>query len=216
VSEDLDPLRDAGLSDGAILDAAYVCVGFNIIARIADALGFKLPTEELFAKAAKLLVVFGYKRLSGFWTNGAYNRNADLIPESGSMNVPQTAPDPYDRKMRRLRHTVLAGPGTLPVSIRQAISESRETSGVLGSYATKVAECAYLISDDDIAELHLADYSDDQIFEATVSAALGAGILRLECVLNALRAEQPHRTASPDSSFEEVPASPVTADLAVV
>ncbi len=82
---------------------------------------------------------------------------------------------------------------------------------MLGSYATKVAECAYLISDDDIAELHHADYSDDQIFEATVSAALGAGILRLECVLNALR-DEPCRTASPDS----LEASPATADLAVV
>lgn len=67
----------------------------------------------------------------------------------------------------------------------------------------KVAEHAYLVTDDDIAELHRAHYTDDQIFEATVSAALGAGLLRLECVLRALRADQPEKIASADLSFEE-------------
>ena len=76
-------------------------------------------------------------------------------------------------------------------------------SGVLGSYVKKVAEHAYLVTDDDIAELHRADYSDDQIFEATVSAAVGAGVLRLECVLRALRSEQPTKTLSTASPFED-------------
>ena len=41
---DIAELRRAGLTDRAILDATYVCVGFNIIARIAEALGFDIPT----------------------------------------------------------------------------------------------------------------------------------------------------------------------------
>jgi hypothetical protein len=53
-----------------------------------------------------------------------------------------------------------------------------------------------VVSDDDITELHRARYTDDQIFEATVSAALGAGLLRLECVLHAFRSgEQPVKNA---------------------
>jgi len=67
-------------------------------------------------------------------------------------------------------------------------------SGALGAYVKKVVDYAYLVTDEDIAELHRAHYSDDQIFEATVSAALGAGILRLECVLRALRSEQAQKT----------------------
>ena len=191
MSDDLAALRDAGLTDRAILDATYVCAGFNIIARIADALGFKIPSEELFARAAKLLVIFGYRRLSGFWTGGVYNRSADLMLMSSSVIIKQPTLDPYDRKLRRLRNAVLAGPGSLAPSIRQAISEGREVSGVLGAYVKKVAEHAHLVTDDDIAELHRAHYTDDQIFEATVSAALGAGLLRLECVLRALRSDQP-------------------------
>ena len=48
-----------------------------------------------------------------------------------------------------------------------------------------------MVNDEDIQELHRAHYSDDQIFEAAVSAALGAGLYRLECVLTVLRADQP-------------------------
>ena len=51
-----------------------------------------------------------------------------------------------------------------------------------------------MVNDEDIRELHRAHYSDDQIFEAAVSAALGAGLYRLECVLTLLHANQPATT----------------------
>jgi alkylhydroperoxidase family enzyme len=203
VAHDLAALRQAGVTDRAILDATYVCVGFNIIARIADALGFAIPSEEAFSRAAKLLVIFGYKRLSGFWTRGMYNQSADLVLTIKSAIIRQSTADPYDRKLRRVQNAVLAGPGTLSSAIRQTISEGREVSGALGAYTKKVAEHAYLITDEDIAELQQARYTDDQIFEATVSAALGAGLVRLDCVLRALRSEQAATIVSADSSFEE-------------
>jgi alkylhydroperoxidase family enzyme len=203
VAHDLATLRDAGLTDRAILDAAYVCVGFNVIARIADALGFKIPSEELFSKTAKLLVLFGYRRLSGFWTGSVYNRSADLIFTITSTITGQPTFDPYQRMVRRLRNAVFSGPGSLSPAIRQTISADRGQSGVLGAYAKKVAEHAYLVTDEDIAELHLAHYTDDQIFEATVSAALGAGLWRLDCVLRALHSEQTAKIIFADSSLEE-------------
>lgn len=169
---DLAILRSAGVSDRAILDAIYVCVGFNIITRIADALGFKLPAEEMFVRAARLLRIFGYRRLSGFW-----------ISESTSQNTH----DPYAKKMERLLHAVLSGPGSLPPHIRQAISEGARLPGPLEVFVQKIAAAASTLTDDDIAELHRANYTDDQIFEAIVSAAVGAGLFRLECVLNLLR-----------------------------
>ena len=102
--------------------------------------------------------------------------------------------DPYADKMERLRYAVLSGPGSLAPPIRRAISERTYGSSPLGAFARKVAEHAFNVNDDDIRELHRAHYSDDQIFEAAVSAALGAGLYRLECVLSLLRTNQPAST----------------------
>jgi hypothetical protein len=167
---DLANLRRAGVSDRAILDATYVCVGFNIITRIAHALGFQIPAEELFVRAAKLLKLFGYRRLSGFWISVPTSKNTRLH-------------NPYAKKLERLQHAVLSGPGSLPPHVRQAISEGAGLSGPLGVFIQKIAAEASTLTDDDIAELHRAHYTDDQIFEAIVSAAMGAGLFRLESVL---------------------------------
>ena len=59
-STDIDALRAEGLSDAAIEDAIHVTVLFNIMDRIADSLGFEIPTAEGFAKAAEILLKRGY------------------------------------------------------------------------------------------------------------------------------------------------------------
>jgi alkylhydroperoxidase family enzyme len=51
----------------------------------------------------------------------------------------------------------------------------------------KVAQHAYRTTDEDLAALLAAGYSEDQIFEITVAAALGASQARAECALRALR-----------------------------
>lgn len=155
-----------------------MCVGFNIIARIADAFGFEVPSDELFRRAARMLKLFGYRRLSGFWMNGSGNPELNLD-------------DPYADKLERLRYAVLSGPGSLAPNMRRAISEGVYDSTPLGAFAQKVAEHAFRVNDDDIRGLQRANYSDDQIFEAAVSAALGAGLFRLERVLAVLRTHQP-------------------------
>jgi alkylhydroperoxidase family enzyme len=193
-SDDIAELRRAGLTDRAILDATYVCVGFNIIARIAEALGFNLPSEELFFRAAKLLRVVGYKRLSGIWIGKRTKSLAKPLllsvgpQREDDSTAAETLFDPHAMKMTRLRHAVTSHPASLPPLVRETITAGLKVSGPLGSYVRKVAEHAYEITDDDIASLHAANYSDDEIFEATVSAALGAGLFRLDCVLRALRA----------------------------
>ena len=95
--------------------------------------------------------------------------------------------DPYANKMERLRYAVVRGSGSLAPNIRQAISEGAYGSSPLGAFAQKVAEHAFMVNDEDIQGLHRAHYSDDQIFEAAVCAALGAGLYRLERVLTLLR-----------------------------
>jgi hypothetical protein len=193
------------LTDRAILDATYVCVGFNIIARIAEAFGFEIPSEELFSRAAKLLRVFGYKRLSGFWTNKRNKHVAKPIlmsvgPQRNADSTPSF--DPHAIKMTRL-HAVTSSPASLSPLVRQTITAGRNVSGPLGSYVRKVAEHAYEITDEDVASLHAANYTDDEIFEATVSAALGAGLCRLDCVLRALVASQSALTTNEAKSKQQ-------------
>jgi alkylhydroperoxidase family enzyme len=186
--EDLVELRAAGLSDRAILDAAYVCAGFNIITRIANALGFNVPPDKVFTRASKYLTVFGYSVLSGFWARGIYQQLFALLRVNKSAAAGgRDAFDPYEKKLALLRKSVLSEPGALDPNVRRAICDGLKLPDPLGAYARKVAEHAHAVNDEDIAGLHRAGYTDDQIFEATVSAALGAGLSRLGRILVALR-----------------------------
>lgn len=58
--EDVAALRAAGLTDEEIEDAADVCVAFSVIVRVADALGFDVPTKESFAARADRMLASGY------------------------------------------------------------------------------------------------------------------------------------------------------------
>ncbi len=57
----------------------------------------------------------------------------------------------------------------------------------LADYVDTVALHAYKVSDNQVAILKTAGFSEDAIFEITVSASLGAGMGRLERGLAALR-----------------------------
>ena len=59
-ASDMDALQAEGLSDVAIEEAIHVTALFNIIDRIADALGFNIPSEEGFAGMAEVLLKRGY------------------------------------------------------------------------------------------------------------------------------------------------------------
>ena len=58
--DDVTPLRAAGVSDAAIEDAIYVCTYFNMIDRIADALGFEVLSAEAFGARAGRFLEEGY------------------------------------------------------------------------------------------------------------------------------------------------------------
>jgi hypothetical protein len=94
--------------------------------------------------------------------------------------------DPHAAGMQRLADSVLAGPGTLESSIRGAAAEGTDVPEALRGYLDKVARHAFKVTDEDVEALRGAGYSEDQIFEATVSCALGAGLRRLEAGLGAI------------------------------
>lgn len=59
---DIALLRAAGLTDAAIEDAITICFLFNVIDRIADALGFEVPAAEVFSQRAHRMLAHGYGR----------------------------------------------------------------------------------------------------------------------------------------------------------
>jgi alkylhydroperoxidase family enzyme len=59
--DDIEPLRAAGISDQAIEDAIHVAVLFNIMDRIADSLGFQIPSSTGYTRMADVLLSRGYK-----------------------------------------------------------------------------------------------------------------------------------------------------------
>jgi alkylhydroperoxidase family enzyme len=70
--------------------------------------------------------------------------------------------------------------------LRQAAPPNREAPPEFAPYLEKVRENAYTVTDEDIQALKDAGYSEDLIFEQTVSVAVAAGLTRLEAGLRVL------------------------------
>jgi alkylhydroperoxidase family enzyme len=70
--------------------------------------------------------------------------------------------------------------------LRQAAQPDREAPPEFAAYLDKVRRNAYKVTDQDVQALKDAGYSEDVIFEQTVSVAVGAGLERLEAALTVL------------------------------
>jgi alkylhydroperoxidase family enzyme len=57
--QDVEAVRVTGVTGGAIVDAIYICAAFNLIDRVADALGFEIPVS--FTRGAASQLKRGYK-----------------------------------------------------------------------------------------------------------------------------------------------------------
>jgi hypothetical protein len=77
----------------------------------------------------------------------------------------------------------------LIADLRSAADPDRPAPPAFETYLGKVRSGAYAVTDADVEALKSAGYSEDEIFEHTVSAAVGAGLLRLDAGLRALSAE---------------------------
>ena len=97
----------------------------------------------------------------------------------------------------RLLNAVLGTPGDAPESLRRAVLErARETPGGkdglpadVSRYVDTVVRHAYRVTDAQVAELRTG-HSDDELFEITVAAAVGAAMHRLDRGMAALRGEE--------------------------
>ena len=96
----------------------------------------------------------------------------------------------YSGYVEQVRRSVTQSPGALSPDVRAAIM-ARDTERIppaLVPYLDKVWAHAYRITDDDVEHLKRDGFSEDQIFEATSAAAVGAALMRLERGMGALRA----------------------------
>jgi alkylhydroperoxidase family enzyme len=70
--------------------------------------------------------------------------------------------------------------------LRRAAQPDREAPPDFAPYLEKVRSNAYKVTDEDVQALKDSGYSEDVIFEQTVSVAVAAGLERLEAGLEAL------------------------------
>jgi hypothetical protein len=88
-----------------------------------------------------------------------------------------------------LRRAVLESPGRTEPAVRLAAAEGSSLPTPVDSYILKVRDQSYRITDRDIDTLTAAGVSEDEIFELTVAAALGAAMLRFDAGMRALTGE---------------------------
>jgi AhpD family alkylhydroperoxidase len=143
----------AGLPEHAVLEALRVNLAFNIITRLANAFGFTLREGQLHS-GARALHRFSY-RLPGFLLAGGRTaRHGDAA--------------------ENLCHSVLDAPGATDPALRTAAAAGGPLREPWQSYAMTVREASYKITGTDIDRLTAAGHSEEEIFEVTIAAAVGA------------------------------------------
>ena len=75
----------------------------------------------------------------------------------------------------------------LIAELRDAARPDRSAPEEMRRYLEKVRLHAYKVTDRDVDELKAAGFTEDEIFEHTVAAAVGAGLERLDAGLATLR-----------------------------
>lgn len=105
------------------------------------------------------------------------------------------------KKVKELRAALLDNPGRTTPELRKSIEATAaamsgrpppagdvpdDVPDDLGAYIEKVTRWAYKITDEDIESLKAAGYTEDELFEITLSAAMGASLARMERGLLAL------------------------------
>ena len=106
----------------------------------------------------------------------------------------------FRNSLSALIGAILGAPGDTLPALRSAVGERAAELGgrpgaktvqlpqPLAAFVDKVALHAYKITDEDVGLLRQSGYSEDAIFELTLSAALGSGMARLERGRAALKA----------------------------
>jgi AhpD family alkylhydroperoxidase len=156
----------ADLPEQALQEALRVNLVWNIVNRLANAFGFVLRAGQLHS-GTRALHRFGYRFPSFLLADGSATDHGDVVTNlrHAVLDAPAAATD------RALRAAAVAG---------DALPEPWQ------SYATTVRDASYRITDADIGRLTAAGHSEDEIYEVTVAAAVGAALRSFDAGRKAL------------------------------
>jgi hypothetical protein len=143
----------AGAPEEAVREAARVTLVWEVVNRLGNAFGFALRGDQVHT-GTRALHKFGYK-FPGFLLAGGKDAG-------------------HDDPVKQLRHAVFEAPATASPELRRAAA-SGDLDEPWRSYTAMVRDASYRITDADIARL-LADRTEDEVFEMTVAAAVGAAL----------------------------------------
>ncbi|MGW4485382.1 hypothetical protein ACWEOE_16275 [Amycolatopsis sp. NPDC004368] len=139
----------------AVLEALRVNLVWDVVNRLANAFGFELRDGQL-ESGTRSLHRFGY-RFPGFLLAGG--------PKTGHGDV-----------VEDLRHAVTDARGVTAPELRAALLEGAPVAEPWSTYADTVRNASYRVTDADVAALRAAGHSEDEIFEVTVAATVGAAL----------------------------------------
>jgi AhpD family alkylhydroperoxidase len=157
--------RVADVPEHAVREALNVDLVWNIVNRLANAFGFTLREGQLHS-GTRALHRFGYRFPAFLLAGDPASDRGDVVAD--------------------LRHAVLNTPATTDPALRAAAAAGDPLPEPWQSYATAVRDASYRITDADVDRLTAAGYSEDQIFEVTVAAAVGAALRSFDAGRNAL------------------------------
>jgi AhpD family alkylhydroperoxidase len=150
-----DATEVADLPEQAVLEALRVNLVFGVVSRLANAFGFTLREGQL-RSGTRALNRAGYRFPRVLLADGDMPRRGDAVDN--------------------LRHVVLEAPATTDAALRTAAATGGALPEPWQSYATTVRDASYKITDADITRLAAAGHTEDEIFEVTVAAAVGAAM----------------------------------------
>jgi len=98
---------------------------------------------------------------------------------------------PIPSTLQKAIEALLVQTGETDRSLRREVLEhNRNSSGqvpeLLRGLVDKVSQSPWTVTDEDFAQLRAAGYSESQLYEVTLAAALGAGLARFDAGLRAI------------------------------
>jgi hypothetical protein len=95
----------------------------------------------------------------------------------------------YAQLVADLQASVFEGRGRVDKSLRGSAATGQDLAEPWSTYTAKIRNEAWTVTDADIEALKAAGHSEDEIFEMTVAAAVGASMHALDAGLRVLDAK---------------------------